>query len=148
MLEHRVCFFKHTMQRRKKHAELAKNKVFFLQLTFRLMRMPLFSAIEYVVHSTVKPRPRLCTSELQLKVNCRIKFGRADQPKFFPTIHFQLQFTCTWSGPIYCEKIEICWKWKIIFYRMENNANPPKEEMVGGLTYGPAPFEMRVSLRF
>ena len=23
----------------------------------------------------------------------------ADQPKFFPTIHFQLQFTCTWSGP-------------------------------------------------
>ena len=34
------------------------------------------------------------------------------------------------------------------FYRMENNANPPKEEMVGGLTYGPAPFKMRVSLRF
>ena len=31
----------------------------------------------------------------------------ADQPKFFPTIHFrstihfQLQFTCTWSGPKY-----------------------------------------------
>ena len=39
-------------------------------------------------------------------------------------------------------------KKKNFFYRMENNANPPKEEMVGGLTYGPAPFKMRVSLRF
>ena len=58
-----------------------------------------------------------CTSELQLKVNCRpkvncrIKFGLArptvgagpGQPKKFPTIHFQstihiqLKFTCTWS---------------------------------------------------
>ena len=49
-------------------------------------------------------RPRSCTSELQLKencspkVNCRIKFGLA-RPKIFPTIHFQLQFTCTWFGP-------------------------------------------------
>ena len=52
-------------------------------------------------------RPGSCTSELQLKVNCRKKFGLIyancwpSQPKFYPTIHFrspihfQLQFTCT-----------------------------------------------------
>ena len=51
-----------------------------------------------------------CTSELQLKVNCRpnvncriiffcwLGHQFADQPKFCPTIHFLLQFTCTWSG--------------------------------------------------
>ena len=65
------------------------------------------------------PRVGSCTSELQLKVNSRLKvnwrkkFGLACQllarratPNFYLTIHFcftihfQLQFTCTWSGPI------------------------------------------------
>jgi hypothetical protein len=60
-------------------------------------------------------RPRSCTSELQLKVNCglkvnlRIKFGLAwpGRPaQFFPQFTFSLQFTCTWSGPnisIFCD---------------------------------------------
>ena len=55
------------------------------------------------------------TSEFQLKVNHRpkvyhgIKFGLAQptvcreqhQPKFYPTIYFQQQFTCAWSEPIH-----------------------------------------------
>ena len=47
-----------------------------------------------------------CTSELQLKVNCRKKSGWSancwsSQPNIFRVIHIQLQFTCTWSGPKY-----------------------------------------------
>ena len=52
-----------------------------------------------------------CTSELQLEVNCRKKFVLVCQLfaepaqilsyNFFQsTIHFQLSFTCTWSGPL------------------------------------------------
>ena len=48
----------------------------------------------------IRYRPGSCTSELQLKVNCRPKVicrvklllarpKMSDQPKFFPTIHFQ-----------------------------------------------------------
>ena len=56
-------------------------------------------------------RPGSCTSELQLKVNCWIKFGLAQptvgrpaqifsyiSPSAF-NFTFQMQFTCTWSGP-------------------------------------------------
>ena len=45
------------------------------------------------------PRPGSCTSELQLKVNCRIQFGLArptvgrPAQNFFDTVHFSLQFT-------------------------------------------------------
>ena len=52
---------------------------------------------------TFSPEVRI----MQLKVNCRHKVNcrltcpsaeLADQPKFFPTIHFQLQFISTLSG--------------------------------------------------
>ena len=76
--------------------------------------------IEFYVHIDSKVLwPGSCTCELQLKVNCRpklncsIKFGLArptvvnwQTSQIFFYIHFQskiqlqLQFTCTWSGPM------------------------------------------------
>ena len=68
----------------------------------------------YVFKNRIPSRAGSCASELQLKVNCRPKVNCRkesgwsancwpSQPKFYPTIHlwstvhFQLQFTCTWS---------------------------------------------------
>ena len=37
-------------------------------------------------------------------MNCRLGWAagcRLSQPKFYPSIHFQLQFTCTWSETLF-----------------------------------------------
>ena len=55
----------------------------------------------------IQPQTLLGLDHVQ--VNCNWKWivdrkwieknGLVSHPKFYPTIHFQLQFTCTWSGP-------------------------------------------------
>ena len=71
--------------------------------------------------------PRSCTSELQLKVNCRLKvncgkyFGLADQPNFF------LQYTFSCNSLVYDPALDlVALLHRYTEVKIEINASPKK----------------------